>query len=348
MRVGIDQPAAEPSRRTESAAENLQSASQQFGIEVLVPRYFYPDQFVLSAPLHRVRNNLFRAPRRAASGRRLTRFGRVIHFGVEIPPAFQPLPNVAFSLFQEIGVNGPLLIDRDQFFQLPFGKLRARHVHLHARSFRYLHIERNRVRRGIIVAPAHCGSPAEMPLLDQIFPDAVGPALQPGRCDLAAHFHFQSREDFRIAILRAVLQLDDADARPGAGLYVHDYVHLMRFRMRHRFPRDFGLIQTLVTKRLLQPFQRFVDGGLPISLPKSKLHRRRCRGIARRRGEALDAHLVEKQILPYDEIQSHSIGHRRHHGTQIGVIPRSVKRPQTIPNLSSVQRFAGFYRDSGG
>src|SRR5260370_30924809 len=51
LRVGIDQPSAEPSRRTESAAEYLHSASQPVGIEVLVALDFYPDQFVPRAPL---------------------------------------------------------------------------------------------------------------------------------------------------------------------------------------------------------------------------------------------------------------------------------------------------------
>ena len=312
LRVGIDQPPAEASRCTEGAAENLQSASQQFGIEVLVPRDFYSQQFVAIAPLDPVCNDLFRAARRAMIRFHLMRFGRVIHFRVEIPQSFEPLANIAFPFFQEIRVNGSFLIDRNQFFQLPFGKLRARQGHLHKRSFRYIQVEKNRILRGIIVVAVHSGSPAQVPLLDQIFPDAVRPALQPGRRDLAARFHFQSREDFGIAIFRAVFQLDDSHACAGAGLYVYNNVHLMRLRVPNRFRGDFCLIQALFTKRLSQPLQRFVDGNLAVRLPKSELHRGRRRGLAGRRGETLDAHLVEKQILPHYEIQSHSIRYRRY------------------------------------
>src|SRR5207253_9253845 len=46
LRVGINQPSAEPPRRTEGPAEYLQAASQRFGVEVPVPGDFYPDQFV--------------------------------------------------------------------------------------------------------------------------------------------------------------------------------------------------------------------------------------------------------------------------------------------------------------
>ena len=312
LRVRIDQSSAEPSHRTEGAAEDLQSASQQFGVEVLVPGDFYSHQFVAIAPLDPVCNDLFRAARRAMIRFHLMRFGRVIHFRVEIPQSFEPLANIAFPFFQEIRVNGSFLIDGDQFFQLPFGKLRARQGHLHKRSFRHLQVEKNRALCGIVVAPVHSGSPAQVPLLDQIFPDAIRPALQSGRRDLAARFHLQSREDFGIAILRAVFQLDDSHACAGAGLYVHNNVHLMRLRVRHRFRGNFCQIQALFTKRLSQALQRFVDGNLPVRLPKSQLHRGGCRSLAGRRGETLDAHLVKKQILPYYEIQSHSIRYRRH------------------------------------
>src|SRR5437016_1940709 len=115
LRVGINQPSAEPPRRTEGAAEYLQAASQQFGVEVSVPGDFYPDQFVPIASLNRVGNDLFRASYRAMIGLCLMRLCRVIHFGVEIPLAFEPLANIAFSLFQEIRVNRALLINRDQF-----------------------------------------------------------------------------------------------------------------------------------------------------------------------------------------------------------------------------------------
>ncbi len=83
-------------------------------------------------------------------------------------------------------------------------------------------------------------------------------------------------------------------------------------------------------------------------LPKHELHRRCCRGLAGRRRETLDAHLVEKQILPYHEIQSHSIRYRRHDRLQIAVVPRSIERSQTFRDFPPVQRFAGFCRDSGG
>ena len=114
-----------------------------------------------------------------------------------------------------------------------------------------------------------------MPLLDQKFPDAVRAALQPGRSDRASRFHFQSREDFGVAIFRAVPQLDDSHACAGPGLHVHNNVHLMGLRMRHRFRGDLGLIQTLFAKRFSQPFQRLADGRLPVGLAKCELHGRR-------------------------------------------------------------------------
>src|SRR6266404_9083932 len=43
LRVGVHQPPAEASRRSESAAEDLQPASQQVRVEVLIPGDFYPD-----------------------------------------------------------------------------------------------------------------------------------------------------------------------------------------------------------------------------------------------------------------------------------------------------------------
>src|SRR5713226_7198267 len=105
LRVGINQPPAKPSRRSEGAPEDLQSASQQFLIEIPVPRDFDPDQFVANAPFHLVTNNLFRARRRSAIGLHLMRLGRVIYFRVEIALAFQSLANIAFSLLQKVGVN---------------------------------------------------------------------------------------------------------------------------------------------------------------------------------------------------------------------------------------------------
>src|SRR5438309_1479408 len=107
----INQPSAKAARRTEGAAENLQAASQQFGVEVPVPGDFYPDQFVPIAPLDRVGDDLFRASYRAMIGLHLMRLGCVIHLGVEIRLTFEPLANIAFSLFQKIRVNRALLID---------------------------------------------------------------------------------------------------------------------------------------------------------------------------------------------------------------------------------------------
>ena len=205
LRVGINQPAAKTPRRAEGTAENLQAAAQQFGVEVPVSGDFYSHQFVASAPFDGVGNDLFCASRHPMIGLHFMRFRRVIHIGVEIPPAFEPLANITFSFFQKIRVNRALLIDGDQFFQLAFGKLRALQGHLYTRSFRYIQVQRNGVLRRIIVVPAHGGSPAEMPLLDQKFPDAVRPALQLGRSDLASRFYSQSREDFGVAIFRAVL-----------------------------------------------------------------------------------------------------------------------------------------------
>ncbi len=54
------------------------------------------------------------------------RFGRVIHFRVEVPLPFQPLSNIAFSFFQQVRIYGAFLIDRNQLLQLAFGRLRAR------------------------------------------------------------------------------------------------------------------------------------------------------------------------------------------------------------------------------
>jgi len=70
------------------------------------------------------------------------RFGRVSHFRVEIPLAFEPFANIAFPFFQEIRVNGSFLIDWNQFFQLALGKLCPRRRHLHNASFRYIQVER--------------------------------------------------------------------------------------------------------------------------------------------------------------------------------------------------------------
>ena len=92
---------------------------------------------------------------------------------------------------------------------------------------------------------------------------------------------------------------------------MHDNVHLVRLRVWRCFRGDFSLIQTLLTKCLSQPLQRLVDGPSPVRLPQRDLHRRRCRGFAWRRGKALDAHLVEKQILSHHEIQARPIRLRR-------------------------------------
>ena len=147
MRVGVHQPPAEASRRSESAAEDLQPASQQVRVEVLIPGDFYPDQFVAIAPLHCVSNDLFGARRSVANGLPLMRLRRVIHVRVEIPLPFQPLTNIAFPFFQKVWVNGPLLIDGNQFFQLASGKLRSRHSYLYAGPFRDIQFQRNRVLR---------------------------------------------------------------------------------------------------------------------------------------------------------------------------------------------------------
>ncbi len=163
---------------------------QQFCIEILVPSDFYPHQFVPNAPLHSVGDNLFRALCRTAVGFRFKRFGRVIYVRVEVPLPFQPLSNVAFPFFQQVWINSAFLIDRNQFFQFASGKLCTRYCHPYARSFRYLQLERNRVLCGIVVASSHPCSPAQMSLLDQEFPDAVRPALQLGRCNLASGLHF--------------------------------------------------------------------------------------------------------------------------------------------------------------
>src|SRR4029077_13813259 len=96
LRVGIHQPPAEPPRRTEGAPEDLQSASQQFCVEVLVARDFYSDQFVPGAPLHGVSEYFFRALPSPWIGFRLVRFHLVIHSRVEIPLPFKPLANIPF------------------------------------------------------------------------------------------------------------------------------------------------------------------------------------------------------------------------------------------------------------
>ena len=157
------------------------------------------------APLHFVRDYFFCAPRHATSGLCLMRLGRVIHVRVEIALTFQTLANIALPFFKKVGVNRPLLIDRDQFFQFALRKTRARYGDLHARSFRHIQLQRNRVLRGVIVASANCRSPAEMPFLDQIFSNAVSPALQLSRRDVASRLHSQARTNLRISVLGFVL-----------------------------------------------------------------------------------------------------------------------------------------------
>ena len=152
-----------------------------------------------------------------------------------------------------------------------------------------------------------------MPFLDQILPDAVRPALQPGRRNFASRFHFQTRENIRVAVLRLVLHLDVADAGARSGLHVHDNIHLVDLRVRRRLRGNLRPIQAFITERLSQPLQRFINDRAPVGLPQRDLHRRRCRGFARRRGKTLNPHLVEKQILPHYEIQSRAIRFRSYH-----------------------------------
>src|SRR5216683_2277809 len=122
----------------------------------------------------------------------------------------------------------------------------------------------------------------------------------------------------------------------------------MRLRVRQRLRGHFRLVQALFSQRLSQSFQRFFDHNLPVGLSKSQLHRRSRRGIAWRRDQTFDTHLVEKQILPCHEIQTRSAGYRRQYRAQVGVIARSIKRPQTLRDFLPVYRFPRFHGDSQG
>src|SRR5437870_1907011 len=122
----------------------------------------------------------------------------------------------------------------------------------------------------------------------------------------------------------------------------------MRLRVRQRLRGHFRLVQALFSQRLSQSFQRFFDHNLPVGLSKSQLHRRSRRRIAWRRDQTFDAHLVEKQILPCHEIQTHSAGYRRQYRAQVAVIACSIKRPQTLRDFLPVYRFPRFQGDSRG
>src|SRR5260370_38394953 len=52
FRIRRNQPSAEPSRRTECSTEDLQSASQQFRVEIVVPCDFYPHTLLAFARLN--------------------------------------------------------------------------------------------------------------------------------------------------------------------------------------------------------------------------------------------------------------------------------------------------------
>ena len=157
------------------------------------------------APLDRVSNDLFHPPPAVSFGFHFPRVGFVVHLGIEISFAFEPLSKIFLSFFEQVRVNRAFLINRYQFFQLSSGKLRAAHRQLHTRAFGDIQIERDCVLRGVIIAPAHCCARAQMPLLHQKLADSVGSALQPCGSDFAACFHLQSRKNFGVTVLRAVL-----------------------------------------------------------------------------------------------------------------------------------------------
>src|SRR6266446_4592271 len=105
---------------------------------------------------------------------------------------------------------------------------------------------------------------------------------------------------------------------------------------------------TEALERLKETLQRFSARAFPVSLPQSKLHCRGRRGVAGRGGESLDAHLIEKQILSRHEVQPDSALSWDRHRAQVAIIPRPVQRAHTFRDLSAVQRFPGFHRDSRG
>ena len=300
------------------------------------------------AALHRIRDDFFGALPALPVALHFMRVRFIVHFGVEISFPFKPLLQVALPFFQEVGIYGALLIDRDELFQVAFRKLRSGYCHLHSRTFCHVQIERDRILCRIIFTPAHRRSCAQMPFLYKKFPDAVGPALQPGGRDFPPGPHLQPGKDFGIAIFGIVLEANGFETRARSGLYVDDNVHLVRLRMRQLFRPELRPVQALIPKRLLQPLQCFSDQAFPVSLPQSKLHRRGRRRVAGRGGESFDAHLIEKQILSRHEVQPDSALDGKRHRTQVGIIPRPVQRAHAFRDLSSVQPFPGFHRDSRG
>ena len=80
--------------------------------DVFVPGDLYPHQFVSRAPLDRVSNDLFHPPPAVSFGFHFPRVGFVVHLGIEISFAFEPLSKIFLSFFEQVRVNRAFLINR--------------------------------------------------------------------------------------------------------------------------------------------------------------------------------------------------------------------------------------------
>ena len=203
LRVRVHEAPAETSRRAERPLENLQTALQQFRVEVLVSGDLDSHKLVFVAAFNGVSDG-FLSPLPGA-GFHLMHPDFVAYVGVEISLALQTLTNVALPFFEQVRVDRALLVNWYQFLEFGAGKLRATDGNFYARPLCCFEENRDGVLCRVVVASPDCDSRANMPPFRQEFPDALDPALEPGRGDVLTGFHLEPRQDVRVFVCRIIL-----------------------------------------------------------------------------------------------------------------------------------------------
>ena len=101
-------------------------------------------------------------------------------------------------------------------------------------------------------------------------------------------------------------------------------------------------------KRFLQALQSLVHDLFPIGLSQANLHGGGSGSFGGRRLKSFQAHHIEEQVFPHHEIQPHASRLRPRHGTNIRVIPGSIKRAEAVCDFFAIKRLAGFHADARG
>jgi hypothetical protein len=192
----------------------------------------------------------------------------------------------------------------------------------------------------------HYRAGIQVPFFHQEISHVIRSAPDSRGINLPPSLHLQPRQNLRVGVLGAILELHLPYANSPPRFYMDDHVHLVGVLMRLGFRGHLSGIQTFLTKGVSQAFQPFTQNVPTKHLSERELHG--CDGgrVTRRRQQTLDDHAVEEQLLSNHKINAYPAGHRRGHGAQVGIISAAVKRPQAQCNLRLLQRFSSLHEES--